>query len=219
MRAVVSFANTPFYQEKMKRLQASVEAQGIKFIGYTSFEQVGCKPHSEVPYQFKPYAIQKAISEGVTTLLWCDSPVVAIGDLTPVFEYIEKEGYVFFNNYGHPLGNWTNDKCLEYFDVTRQEAMNINQIMACCMGFTVQKISSAVVRQRPLFFNEYYDLSFELYPGSWDNHRHDQTVMSFLIEKYDLEILDGHRSYFIYEHFKTVPEFQPIADSVCLISR
>lgn len=216
MRAVVSFANTPFYQEKMKRLQASVEAQGVKFIGYTSFEQVGCKPHSEVPYQFKPYAIQKAISEGVTTLLWCDSPLVALKDLSHVFSHIEEFGYLFFNNYGHPLGRWTNDTCLNYFEKTREQAMNIKQIMACCMGF---KIDPDFYNEPEHIFKVYRSLSDRLYPGPWDNHRHDQTVMSFLIERYGLEILDGHKSYFIYEHFKQVPEFQPIAESVCLISR
>jgi hypothetical protein len=215
-RAVVSFANTPFYQEKMKRLQASVEAQGIEFIGYTSYQEIGCKTHSEVPYQFKPYAIHKAIKEGVTTLLWCDSPIVAIGDLTPVFEYIEKHGYMFFNNYGHPLGKWTNDKCLEYFGYTREQAMNVSQIMACCMGFKIDPVLFTEV-ENTLY--QYKSLSIKLYPGSWDNHRHDQTVMSFLIEKYNLDILEGHKSFFIYEHFKTVPEFQPISNSVCLISR
>lgn len=216
-RAVVSFANTPFYQEKMKRLQASVEAQGVQFIGYTSFEQIGCKPHSEIPYQFKPYAIHKAIKEGVTTLLWCDSPIVAIGDLTPVFEYIETHGYMFFNNYGHPLGKWTNDKCLEHFGKTREEAMNIEQIMACCMGFDIGTENNYTAPKALLgWYKQYSD---KLYPGSWDNHRHDQTVMSFLINQYNLDILEGHKSFFIYEHFKTVPEFQPIANSVCLLSK
>jgi len=215
MRAVVSFANTSFYQEKMKRLKESVEAQGIKFIGYTSFEEVGCKPHSEVPYQFKPYSIQKAISEGVTTLLWCDSPIVAIKDLTSVFEYIEKEGYMFFNNYGHPLGKWTNEKALNYFGKNREEAMNIKQIMACCMGFK----TNIGIYAADHWVSDYFHLSDRLYPGSWDNHRHDQTVMSFLINQYGLKILEGHKTFFIYEHFKQVPEFQPIADSVALISR
>jgi hypothetical protein len=214
MRAVVSFANSPHYQDKMKRLQKSVEDQEVKFIGYTDFGQIGCKPHQNVPYQFKPYAIRKAREEGVTTLLWCDSPIIAIKDLTPVFEYIERHGYMFFDNYGHPLGKWTNDKCLAFFKKTREDAMNMKQIMACCMGFHfigTDTIASTI-------FDRYLELSDELYPGSWDNHRHDQTVMSYLIDYYRLDILDGHKTFFIYEHFKQVPEFQPIADSVALLS-
>jgi hypothetical protein len=91
--------------------------------------------------------------------------------------------------------------------------MNIKQIMACCMGFDFKSLWPKKV------FERYIELSDELYSGSWDNHRHDQTVMSFLIKRYDLEIFEGHKTFFIYEHFKQVPEFQPIADSVCLISR
>lgn len=211
-RAVVSFANTPFYQEKMKRLQDSVEAQGVKFIGYKSFEEVGCKPHSEVPYAFKPYAIMKALEQGYNTILWLDSPVVAIGDITPVFEYIEREGYLFFNNYGHPLGNWTNDECLKYFKKTREEAMNIKQIMACAMGFYMMNPKTLVA------FSAYHSLE-DLYKGSWENHRHDQTVMSFLLNSMNMDIHEGHKTFFIYEHFKQVPEFQPLANSICLVSR
>jgi len=211
MRAVVSFANNPFYQEKMKRLQDSVESQGVTFIGYKSFEEIGSPTHSQVPYAFKPYAIQKAIDAGVTTLLWCDSPIVAIKDITPVFEHIERSGYLFFDNIGHPLGKWTNDKCLKYFGYSREEAMNIKQIMACCMGFDFKE-ADILVR-----FQEYKDLSNELYPGSWDNHRHDQTVMSFIINRSGfMDIENGHETYFIYTHFRQVFK---VADSVCLESK
>lgn len=210
-RAVVSFANTPFYQEKMKRLQESVEAQGIKFIGYTSCEEVGCKPHSEVPYQFKPYAIQKAISEGITSLLWCDSPIVAIKDIRPVFDYIEEHGYMFFDNIGHPLGKWVHDKCLERFVMSRYEAMKVQQIMACCMGFNT---ADNFINNQLLM--KYRIWSDDLFPGSWENSRHDQMVMSCIIYRYKLKILTAHETFFMYEHFKDVFTISP---SVCLVSR
>jgi len=212
MRAVVSFANTPFYQEKMKRLQDSVEAQGIKFIGYTSCEEVGCKPHSEVPYQFKPYAIQKAISEGVTTLLWCDSPIVAIKDLRPTFKHIEEHGYLFFDNIGHPLVNWCHEKAMNHFSFSKigLEEMKVKQIMACCMGFDCLNLTTRRI------FRDYLNLSDDLYPGPWETSRHDQMVMSFLIYEYNLKILNGHETFFIYTHFRDVFK---IADSVCLESK
>lgn len=219
MRAVVSFANTPFYRDKMKRLQESVEAQGIKFIGYTSCEEVGCRPHSEVPYQFKPYAIQKAISEGVTTLLWCDSPIVAIKDIRPVFDYIEEHGYCFFRNWGHNLGKWTNLKTLDYFHIEREESMEMPMIMACCMGFHFNKpsqIEDTGVVNRLAFFKLYKDLSDELYPDSWTIHRHDQSVISCLIRDFKFSIINGHETFFMYEHFKDVFTISP---SVCLVSR
>ena len=123
---------------------------------------------------------------------------------------------MFFKNIGHPLGKWSNDKCLNAFNVTREEAMNIDQIMACCMGVRFDPNHYTIFQN---IFIQYKILSEGLYPGSWSDHRHDQTVMSFLINKHKLNILEGHKSFFIYEHFKTVPEFQPISKSVCLISR
>lgn len=218
MRAVVSFANTSFYQEKMKRLKDSVEAQGVKFIGYTSCEEVGCQPHSIVPYAFKPYAIWKAIEQGVTTILWCDSCIVAIKDLTPVFDYIERHGFMFFRNFGHNLGKWTNDKCLDYFAISREDAMEIPMTMACCQGFCIDPGQGHSFSARELLLRPYRDLAYELNLGSWDNHRHDQSLISCLIHKHKFEMLSGHETFFAYEHFKDVPGWK-IADSVALMSR
>jgi len=210
-KCVVSFADTQFYQDKMKRIEASLKGNfDGDFLGFTDVKQIGSPPHKEIPYAFKPYAIQKAIDMGYDLVLWLDSPIVAIKSIEPVFDHIKSSGYVFFNNYGHPLGKWTNDKALDYFKVTREEAMNMKQIMACCMGFSRGLLSG---------FYQYKSLAHELYPGSWDNHRHDQTVMSFILNKRGSTILDGHKTFFIYEHFKQVPEFQPISESVCLVSR
>ena len=215
-RCVVSFANG-HYLPKLDRLVNSLKDNtDADILTFTTYEEIGCKPHTEVPYQFKPYAIWEAIQRGYDSILWCDSPIIAVQDISPVFEHIEKHGYLFFNNYGHPLGKWTNQTCLDHFGYTREEAMKIKQIMACCMGF---RIDSEVYGDVEHALRLYKSLSDKLYPGSWADHRHDQTVMSFLIEKHGFVIEEGHKTFFIYDHFKQVPEFQPIADSVCLISQ
>jgi len=212
-RAVVSFANGQ-YLSKLERLKESFKGRtDADLITFTDYSQIGCKPHTVIPYQFKPYAIQKAVNMGYDSILWVDSPIVAIQSVGPVFDYIEENAYMFFDNIGHPLGRWTNQKALDYFGVRRDDAMIIYQIMACCMGFN---FTNPVVKA---IFSKYLSLSDELYPGSWSDHRHDQTVMSFLIHQFGLHILTGHKTFFIYEHFKQVPEFQPIADSVCLVSK
>jgi hypothetical protein len=212
-RAVVSFANNQ-YLSKLERLKESLKGKtDADIITFTEYEQIGCKPHSEIPYQFKPYAIQAAINMGYDSILWCDSPIVAIKDVSPVFEYIEKHGYVFFNNVGHPLGKWSHDKALSYYGKTREEAMNIKQTMQCCFGLNMNDDNAK------RFFDEYIGVSENLYPGLWGNSRHDQMVASFVIDKMGLEILEGHKTFFIYEHFKQVQEFQPIAESVCLVSK
>jgi len=209
MRAVVSFANG-HYISKMARLEESLRGRtDAKFFGFNSYDQIGCKSHDVIPYQFKPYAIQAAIDKGADIVLWCDSPIHAVKDLTPVFEYIEENSYMFFNNIGHPLGKWTNQKTLDYFDKTREQALQMKQIMACCMGFDFRK---QFVKD---IFADYYNLSESLYPGLWSEHRHDQTIMSFLIERYGLHILTGNETFFAYGEHRGV---LPFAETISLIS-
>lgn len=214
-KCVVSFAdNKGDYRKKLKRLEQSLKGNfDGDFLGFTDYKEINCESHHVIPYKFKPYAIKKAVEMGYDLILWCDSPVVAVKPLQPVFEFIEKRGYLFFNNIGHPLGRWTNDKALEHFGITRKEAMNIKMIMACCMGFKVENLTAAT------FLSEYIQLADELYPGNWTDHRHDQTVASFLIYDMNMRMLEGHKTFFAYQQFYNVPELQPIADSVCLVSR
>jgi len=227
MNSVVSFADsTGSYAQKMKRLENSLKDTGFNgaFVGFNSTEIIGCKPHrgsGSIPYQFKPYAIKKA-SEHADIVLWCDSVVYAKHNIHSVFEHIATHGYLFFDNIGFSLGDYTNDKTLDYFGISREEAWNIPMIMACVMGFD---FNNEKVKQ---VFQEYLDLSETLYKGEWDNstrseskdmrvrgHRHDQSIMSALIWKYGLTITHAQSTYFSYEEHRKV---MPIAPTVCLFS-
>jgi aromatic ring-cleaving dioxygenase len=217
-KCVVSFADKAgSYQAKMKRLEQSLKGNfDGDFLGFTDYKEIGCEPHSVIPYKFKPYAIQKAIDLGYEQILWCDSPIVAIKSIQPVFDHIEKHSYVFFDNIGHPLGKWTNQKALDHFKVTREEAMNVKMIMACCMGFDMSFNPEKYVNIMPYLFYAYKSMADSLYHGSWDNHRHDQTVMSFLLHVNKFNILTGQDTFFAYEqHYGVLP----IANSVCLVSK
>jgi len=207
-KCVVSFADgAGDYRKKLQRLEQSLKGNfDGDFIGFTDYKQIGSPKHSEIPYAFKPYAIQKAIDLGYDQILWCDSPIVAKKSIEPVFDHIAKHGYLFFDNIGHSLGMWTNQRALDHFKMTRQQAMNIPMIMACCMGFTKGLLSG---------FYEYKSLAVSLYPGSWEDHRHDQTVMSFIIHQRGSTILKGQDTFFAYSNHRGV---LPIADSVCLFS-
>lgn len=227
MNSVVSFADgTGSYSQKMKRLESSLKDTNFDdaFMGFNSTELLGCKPHrgsGSIPYQFKPYAIKKA-SEHSDIVLWCDSVVYAKHDVQPIFDYINYAGYLFFDNIGFSLGDFTNDKTLNHFGISREESWSIPMIMACVMGFDFK---NEKVKQ---IFQEYLDLSDTLYKGEWDNstksesqdmrvrgHRHDQSVMSALIWKHGLKITNAQSTFFAYEEHRKV---MPIAPTVCLFS-
>lgn len=225
MKAVVSFADaTGNYPAKMQRLSQSLSSVKFdgQFFGFDNTESLGCKTHKQIPYQFKPYAIKKAYEQGANVILWCDSPVYAKSNIQPVFDHIEKHGYLFFDNIGFSLGDFTNDKTLDFFKITREQSWKIPMIMACVMGFDFRDN-----KMKPIF-DEYMNLSDTLYRGDWDNqfktessdmrvrgHRHDQSVMSCLCYKYGLTITHAQNTFFAYESHRLV---MPIADTVCLYS-
>lgn len=207
-KCIVSYADTPVYQAKMRRLEKSVP-NGIDFLGFTDVKQIDCEPHRQIPYKFKAAAIAKAHELGYELVIWADSPVHVIKPLDEAFDYLEENGYFFFDNIGHTLGMWTNDKCLEYFGMTIEKAMTTKMIMACCMGFnfTFPEVKDLA--------SEYYELADMLYPGDWKDHRHDQSVISCLLERDGFNILIGQDTFFAYKNHHGV---LPIADTVCMIS-
>lgn len=216
-RCIVSFADgAGHYRQKLNRLRESLKDNtDADLLFFTDYKEINCEHHNIVPYKFKAYAIKKAIELGYTQIIWCDSPLVAIKDISPMFDYISKHGYAFFNNLGHSLGMWTNDKCLDYFGVSREEAMNIPMIMACCMAFNYDH---DITKK---FLKDYIGLT-DLYHGSWKDHRHDQTVASFLIYDLNMKILTGHKTFFCYASHNGVEykgETIRFADSVCLLSQ
>lgn len=227
-KTVVSFADgNANYIKQMARLGISLSQTGFdgNFKAINDYGHIGAKLHSEVPYQFKPYAIQKAREEYGGLVLWCDSPVYAKKSIQPVFNYIKEHGFMFFDNIGYSVGDYTSDTCLAYFGVSREESFTIPMIMACVMGFDFANTKAGEM------FDEYVKLAAEeaTYKGSWSNnncevssdmrvkgHRHDQSVMSLILHKHGIKPIRAQDTFFAYETHRQV---MSIAESVCLFSQ
>lgn len=229
-KCVVSFADgVGYYAKALMRLELSLKQ--VAFDGY--FKGINDYGHIEsplhkgpgaVPYAFKAYSIKKAIEEGADLLLWCDSVVYATKSLTPIFDHIKKRGYLFFDNIGYSIGDYTSDACLNHYGMSREEAFNSKMIMACVMGFDLNNMTAKH------FLDQYISAAADgiSYPGSWTNenlqvsndmrvkgHRHDQSVASVLIKQMGLEITRAQDTFFAYASHKGIV---PIADSVGLWS-
>lgn len=229
-KVVVSFADEQGnYRKAMARLQQSlidVDFQGI-FLGHTSHEDIGSPPHKgekAVPYAFKAWAINDAIGRGADLLLWCDAPVYATKDIEPIFDHIRKHGYLFLDNIGFSIGDYTSDDCLKKFGMSRPQSFKEKMIMGCMMGFDVN--NSIAIE----FLKQYIDAAQDgvSYLGDWNNndlqvsydmrckgHRHDQSVASIIVSQMGLEITNGQSTYFAYTSHKGLV---PVADSVCMWS-
>lgn len=224
-KALVSFAVGSHYVDKMKRLEQSLKGNfDGDFLGFTSFEEIGSPIHGysgeAIPFAFKPYAVQRAVDMGYDLILWCDSQVYAKSNIQNVFDYIHNHFYLIFDNIGYSIGDFTNDRTIEHFGITRDESWKLKMVNAKVFGYNATSPEAM-----NLWFSEYYNL-IDLYKGELTNrlktesqdlrvqgHRHDQSVLSCLAHKYQLRILKSQDTFFANEDHRRVMQ---IADSVCL---
>jgi hypothetical protein len=199
---ILTFAKgNPRYIHAARSQEESLRAKGYNGVYrcYDHENQLECPPHSSVPYAFKAFAIKKAFDEGYENIIWLDSVVQCVAPLDKLIAHVEETGYAFFNNYTYTIGSFCNDNCKEIYQLTDTE-LQAPMIMACVMGLNREKAKE--------FIDQYYEGALNgSFVGSWDNHRHDQTVASLLINRNNIPILQGHETFFMY-YFMVGLEFE-----------
>jgi hypothetical protein len=133
--AVVCFCNG-VYTTQISALTNgfSRHSPEISLFIFTEFKEIDSPTHQENPYAFKYYAIEKVRKMGYRIVIWCDSVLKLQKSIAPLIDEISKVG-VYLQEDGWNSGQWANDRCLEYFGITRDEAEKIQSIWACFMGF------------------------------------------------------------------------------------
>lgn len=173
-RAIVSFANrTGNYVKALARLSDSLRDnfQG-DFFAWIGEEALGSPKHSDNPYAFKIHAIDKAIEQGYTQILWLDSSCYAIKNLEPLFDVIKRDGLLMQDS-DCMLGDWTNDETLSYFGIERETAKQIPMFSAGFFGLNTKDIKAT-----QLYLSWKVSMLKGYFKGSWDNHRHDMSCAS-----------------------------------------
>jgi hypothetical protein len=237
---ILNFANhIGRYKHMQDRLKQSLEKTGYTgdLLLYNHEEQIDlkCPYHKSddlklhadgrvVPYAFKAYAIYNAMMKGYENIIWMDAAVYASKSIQPFIDAIEMEGYLFFDNIGYSIGDFTSDACLEKLGMSREESFRQKMIMACVMGLNT-KSPEAVE-----FIKRYMDAAQDgvSYHGSWHNTngevssdmrvkgtRHDQSAASIIIAQMGLKITNAQDTFFAYESHKGVV---PVSSEVCLWS-
>lgn len=198
---IISFANkNGNYAKGLARLSDSLRNNfDGDFLAWTHENSLGSPLHSENPYAFKIDAFEKAIAAGYQNILWLDSSCFAIKNIQPVFDHIETNGYIM-QDAGHYAGNWTNDKALDYFRISRTEAMNIKCYgNAGLLGLNFNNHASES------FFDAWREAKLNgLFKGSWNNdnqtesrdlrclgHRHDLSCGSILAYRNGMQLQPG----------------------------
>ncbi len=237
---ILNFANNVGrYGLMQKRLKQSLEMVGYKgdimFFNHEEEIHHNCPYHKAedpalhaagkvVPYGFKAWAMAKAIEAGYENIIWMDAAVYATKNIDSFIEHVEKNGYIFFDNIGFSVGDYTSDACLEKLGMTREESFDSRMLMACLFGLNVYS------KEAMGFFKRYYDAANDgvSYMGSWHNAngevssdmrvkgtRHDQSAASVIIKQMGLTITNAQDTFFAYAAHKGILN---VSEDVCLWS-
>jgi len=194
---IVSFANSNGrYIQNLARLGESLRNNfDGDFLGFIGEKSVGSPLHSENPYAFKLYVIKAVLKQArYDKVLYLDSSCFAVKNVQPLFNEIEKDGFLF-QIAGHKVGTWTNDFSLNYFGVTRDDAMEMEMIgNAGMLGIDFSK------KKGHRFFDKWFAaMEAGCFKGAWTNDnktesedercngaRHDMSASSIIINQMGL---------------------------------
>lgn len=198
---ITSFGNKHWYPKGIERLRASCDQFDVKctpFLGYP----IGCPTHEQTPYAFKPYCME-AVRKYHDIVLWCDSSGWLMNHPQPIFDIIEKQGYIFFYN-GWNNAQWCNDRQLEAFGFSRDEAEKQHHVVGGLFGIDFRTEIGQTIWKL-------YWSSIDLFKGQWDNKhltesadprclgsRHDQSILSLIVATMNLTITDP-TGYFTFD--------------------
>jgi hypothetical protein len=190
-QTIVSLGVGGWYPRGIERLARSCQKHNAPYYLQTEYPK-GVPTHHQIPYAFKPYMIrQVALSNNV--VLWLDSSCWLQHSVQPLFDHIEKHGYLFFDG-GWSNAQWCNDKQLEAFGFTRDEAEKQKHVIGGIVGLNLDTEIGKEI------FAEWF-LNIDLFKGNWNNDnltesqdarclgsRHDQSVLSLIAAKLNLNI-------------------------------
>lgn len=193
MKAIVSLAtHAPNYYKALDRLQHSLEGRfDGNFIKLRGEESVSAPDHNINNYAFKIFAIAYARAKGNSKVFWLDSSNYAVKNVQPIFDYLDREG-IFLEDSGHWVGDWCNDAALDYFKITRDEAMTMHMLSSGFVGLDFNKEIS-----KDFFYRWQESMCAGVFNGSWSDHRHDQTAASIIANQMGLKYSDNC-TYFAY---------------------
>lgn len=187
---IVNFA-TGSYKKGQKRLSDSLN--GHKQLMLSDYVSLGSPHHLDSPYQFKIHAIETAWNHD-PIVLWCDSSLWRVGDLSLIENLILKDGY-FMSEAGHWVGSWCNQYTRKYFQLTAEETKVPGGLFMFSAGLL------GLDRNNPLafdFFTQWKQSALAgCFRGSYTDHRHDMTCGSIIAQRLGMKYQRGgqHMSY------------------------
>lgn len=126
------------YSKGLKRLETSLKNLGFKgdFMLWEEYP-LGAPTHEEAPCGYKPFTMIEALKRNYKVVIWIDSSIYAIKDISPLIDIIKSRGYLFFKEL-HSLGEYCKDEVLIDFGVSRDDSFNMPSIKGGIIGLNLE---------------------------------------------------------------------------------
>jgi len=190
------------YVSYQKRLIKSAKEimPHIDLLTWTDELPKGSKSYAESMYGFKMYAFQEAFNAGYDLVVWLDTPTVFHEDISFVFDLLEKsEHKTFAIATDVKLYKYINEQSLKYFGITRQEVKNKDWFLnyGFIFGFTkdseiyqqmfeCEKLGLFTTQEQD--YQDHLNNSNKLFFGEYVEHRHEESIISMLIQKQNFKL-------------------------------
>jgi predicted O-methyltransferase YrrM len=147
-------------------------------------------PHGMAWWNWKLWLLKDCAEQETTgPYMYFDAGTEVERDLTPLFETIQRQGYLLWHAGGHLNRDWTTAAIYKQLDMTKDEDDSL-QLMATVQGYAARGID------RISLVDAAYSLGMDerLLRPSVDcpNNRHDQSLLSLLIKTQDKILNDPH---------------------------
>ena len=197
--AIVNFSTNNYINIRKKHQEPFIKkyCSNIDYFPLESYELIGSPHHKDSPYAFKLHSIQYVRNKGYDIVIWMDAPWAPIKPIDDWILDIQDRG-VWLAEDGWFIGQWANDKCLQYFNETRDDMLKVTNCYCSVVGYDFTKAVT----------NTFLEKMFQAemagaFRGSWTNkhktesddirclgHRHDQSCSEIIAHK--LQIKRSH---------------------------
>lgn len=189
MRSIVNaYIGNGWYPKGADRLKFSLYE-----FGWTDLFQYKNTPINDLydpscHYTIKAAALKSAYLDGATEMLWLDCSMICLKDPFPIFKLMNKDG-IYCETNGYNAAQECNDRCLDYFGISRDEAENIPMCSSGMLGIDMdhevglsfyemflQAAVDGIFAGSREHDNQSYDYRFM-------HHRQDQSAASIILYK------------------------------------
>jgi hypothetical protein len=182
------------YSRGIARIRKGLGKAGYRggFLAWDQQYPDGCPTAEEVAFAFKPFCFSVAQRQGYRLVLWMDAGIRVRRSLDPLFESIQRRGYLFFPE-RHSVGEFCKDGALGPLGITREESFAIPSCWSAVVGLDFESPKAVE------FLRQWKERAIDgvTFPGpKWSGvkgwpplasqdsrvkgHRHDQTAASVI---------------------------------------